>query len=264
MRAASTVPVVQGEDGSAELTILVVCTANVCRSPLAAGRIQADLHAAGIEHATVRSAGTDADLGSPMCPQSATRLGQDPHDHAPRELTADLLQHADLVIALDRTHRAAAARLAPACRPRLFTLRQAADLATRIAEQVGQGAAPDGAPALPTGTTPAAQIARLHWMIAEMDAARGLLAGAPDEDADIPDRHGPSEHRAPLADVDGAAARLAAALASVLRSRDRPRLRRWYAAGMPTPGWTVPCRATTLTNAWHGAERPCRAQVKDH
>lgn len=54
------------------------------------------------------------------------------------------------------------------------------------------------------------------WVIAEVDAARALRAGAPEGDAGIPDRQGLGVRTAGLADVDEASARVTAALVRVM------------------------------------------------
>jgi protein-tyrosine phosphatase len=211
---------VDGVDPQPEpFRILVMCTANVCRSPLAAHVLR---HGVSREDETgetgrtatveVSSAGIDVEPGEPMCAQSAARAGVDRGTHAATPLTAELLRAADLVLALDRTHRAAAARMAPDCRPRMFTLRQAAELAAPIALEVSQGQIPDGAPPLPTDPQE-----RLRWLVGELDAARGALAGRPDGWEDIPDDHGARDHGATLDDVTRTAASLAATLADLAR-----------------------------------------------
>lgn len=195
---------------TAPFRILVICTANVCRSPLAA-----DVLRRGTILTEVTSAGTDAEPGERMCRQSATRAAT--IDHRARPLTPDLLADADLVLALDRTHRAAAARLAPQCRPRTFTLRQAAALAEHVAATLDGGQLPEGAPPLPSEPRE-----RLTWLVAELDAARALLAGWPEGREDIPDDHGAPDHSATLDDVAVTAGRLAAALTAVAENRTCP------------------------------------------
>jgi len=101
---------------------------------------------------------------------------------------------------LDRTHRSAAARLLPSCRSRLFTLKQAALLADLVAQQLGSGDAPLGSPPLPKDPQD-----RLQWLVEEMDAARGALAGVSEEELDIIDEHGPQDHAKTLIAVRDAA-----------------------------------------------------------
>ena len=197
------------------LRILVVCTANVCRSPLAA-----DVLRTSTTGTLVTSAGTEAEPGERMCAQSAGRVGHDDAaraTHRAQLLTADLLAQADLVLALDRTHLAAAARLAPECRPRMFTLRQAAAIAEHVAAALEWGGRPDGAPPLT-----ASAMDHQTWLVAELDAGRGTVNGWPEGREDIPDDHGAPAHGASLDDVVATAGELAAALTVLAGHRTCP------------------------------------------
>jgi len=93
--------------------ILMVCTGNTCRSPLAAAALA---HALGPdrERVSVSSAGTAAEDGSPATPESvdvAAAEGLELEDHQARRLTADLAKDADLVIVMEPSHRGAVERL---------------------------------------------------------------------------------------------------------------------------------------------------------
>ena len=126
--------------------VLVVCTANVCRSPLAErviGTRFADAAHDGRIHdhlLLLRSAGTDAEPGDPMCPQSAALVHYVPQEHRARLIQPRLLASAGLIVTADRYHRGECARMWPECRPRLFTLTQAAALAEIVAGSVRPGA----------------------------------------------------------------------------------------------------------------------------
>ncbi|MER8188514.1 low molecular weight protein-tyrosine-phosphatase [Kitasatospora sp. NPDC094015] len=79
--------------------ILVVCLGNYCRSPLG-GRILADLGGTAVE---VRSAGlidrwTQA---HPEMTAAASALGYDLTGHRPQQVTPELIDWADLVLAMD-------------------------------------------------------------------------------------------------------------------------------------------------------------------
>lgn len=164
------------------LQILVVCTANICRSPAAAAALTAGL-SPGLEAAVrVISAGTDARAGSPACELSsalvatypARRSGDDaaPMDysgHRSRRVSERDLADSDLILVLDRSHRSRLAQMSPTARQRTFTLRQAAALARTVGASVAAGALPEGAPSLPEG-----DVDRLRWFISELDAARGF------------------------------------------------------------------------------------------
>jgi len=162
-----------------------------------------------------RSAGVDALPGEPMCPQADARLGPPlgppPRPGGARPLSAQDLAAADLILALDRSHRSACARLLPACRPRLFTLRQGAALADVVGAMLAAGQAPPGSPPLPTG-----RAERVRWLVGELDAARGALAGSAEADAEIVDRHGPAPHEAVFDEVAAAVDALARCVAAVL------------------------------------------------
>jgi protein-tyrosine phosphatase len=101
------------QGGGSAGQILVVCTGNVCRSPYIERLLSARLAGTGIE---VSSAGTDALVGSPMDPQVEKRLiqaGGDPSGFSARQLTADLVRRADLVLCATRDHRSSIVRLEP-------------------------------------------------------------------------------------------------------------------------------------------------------
>jgi protein-tyrosine-phosphatase len=110
-----------------ELTIVVVCTANQCRSPLTAAVLQARL-AARMVPAAVVSVGTDA-VGAPATPptvDAANRLGLDLDlsEHTSRPLDAAALANADLVIAMERRHVQEAVVKATTSFAHTFTLKE--------------------------------------------------------------------------------------------------------------------------------------------
>lgn len=83
-------------------TILVVCTGNVCRSPIAEGLLKAKL-----PDKTVLSAGTMAMVGQgadPLSVEVSAAQGLDIAGHRAQQLTPELLQAADLVLTLDGSH----------------------------------------------------------------------------------------------------------------------------------------------------------------
>jgi len=199
--------------------VLVVCTANVCRSPLAE-HIIATRIAYAVAHQTipervidVTSAGDHAEVGQPMCPQSAALLGEPAHEHHSRPITTALLENSDLVLGADRGNRGECARLLPACRPHLFTLRQAAELAQTVVTELANHKLPDSAPPLPDHPSD-----RLRWLVTEMDAARGSRAGEPEGSDDITDNHGNIDHLPTLKQVEAASTALADAFIAVLNA----------------------------------------------
>jgi protein-tyrosine-phosphatase len=88
--------------------ILVVCTGNTCRSPLAAALLRSRL-AATTDLATVivESAGTGASNGAPASPGSAAvalERGLDLSAHQARLLTLPMVQGADVIFAMGAAH----------------------------------------------------------------------------------------------------------------------------------------------------------------
>ncbi|MEP7022381.1 MAG: hypothetical protein ABJB47_00910 [Actinomycetota bacterium] len=107
--------------------VLVLCTANRCRSPMAAALLAAELQQAGAA-LPVRSAGfLDAGWPAPVeVTQAMARYGIDLGRHRSRPVTVSDLDQADLVLAATREHLRQAIVLAPGAWPRAFTLRELA------------------------------------------------------------------------------------------------------------------------------------------
>ncbi|MFQ5341112.1 MAG: low molecular weight protein arginine phosphatase, partial [Anaerolineae bacterium] len=92
-------------------TILIVCTGNVCRSPMAAGLLQHRLSAAGLsDEYEVRSAGTWAVTGARAavhaCLVMAER-GIDITDHRAQDISAGAVADAALTLVMTNAHREA-------------------------------------------------------------------------------------------------------------------------------------------------------------
>lgn len=107
--------------------ILVVCTGNICRSPIAQRMLEQRSSELGLGW-TVSSAGTRAMNGHDMHPESARVLrdrGLEPGTFASRLLTPPLIADSDLVLCLAREHRAVARQLAPIRWRTIITLREA-------------------------------------------------------------------------------------------------------------------------------------------
>ena len=89
--------------------ILLVCTGNICRSPLAAALLQRALAQRGIDGLEVASAGTGAWDGAPVSEGAylvGLERGLDLSAHRARLLTRELVEEADLVLTMARHHRA--------------------------------------------------------------------------------------------------------------------------------------------------------------
>jgi protein-tyrosine phosphatase len=109
--------------------IVLVCTGNTCRSPMAETLMREKLRQKlGSEDAVrVISAGVAAAAGSGAAPQAVEVMGAKNLDltgHAARPLDDSVMNVADLVLTMTRGHRAAILAAWPAMHDRVFTLRR--------------------------------------------------------------------------------------------------------------------------------------------
>lgn len=115
------------------LHILFVCTGNICRSPTAERLAIAYAGQFGIEGMTASSAGLRAVIGSSMHPKAAIvleGLGGDASNFEARQLTPRVAEAAHLLLTMTAAHRNAVLELAPHLLRRVFTMAEAAWLAT--------------------------------------------------------------------------------------------------------------------------------------
>jgi protein-tyrosine phosphatase len=170
-------PAPTDEDGTPTgVSVLVVCTANICRSPVGERLLSSRLGGSGV---SVGSAGTSALVGRPVDPPMADLLaaaGVASGPFAARQVRADLLRDAALVLTMTREHRAAAVATAPAVVRRTFLLTEAADIAEAVASA-----------GWPAGLAPGAA-ARLA-ALPSLAGPHRMPGGSGD---DVPDPHGRS------------------------------------------------------------------------
>ena len=164
--------------------VLVVCTANVSRSPLASALLRHHLlERFGESAATVRvtSSGTRALTGGSTDPEVAELLRRLRRPVAPaqaaRQLDEEQVRAADLVVTMTREHRSHVIRAVPAAQRRTFT---ALELA-RISRCLRDGRRLPASAPVATG---------LRALVTAAPAWRGPTA--PDDPAadDLPDVHG--------------------------------------------------------------------------
>ena len=173
--AASDAP---APPSSERFRILHVCTGNICRSPMAERMTRSGLAARLGDQAqrfTVESAGTWGHTGSPMEPHALSTLaayGIDGADFRARELVAEHVAGADLVLGATREHRAAAVVLHPRAASRTFTVREFARLLTAA----DPAALPDGDP-----------VERMRAMVRAAAMNRGLVPPDAPGDDDLAD-----------------------------------------------------------------------------
>lgn len=195
--------------------LLVVCTANVCRSPLAARTLEQALQGTPYTGVAVSSAGVRALEGEPMCPVSAEDLDPDDRSfataHRARQLTTEFVRDAALVLTMEREQRSSAVQLAPGSQAKVFTLREAEGLLAVLVERGGEPPTDLAALARALHSVrglapllPAEPVKRRWW-------SRPV---EPEDPMTIVDGHGrsPDEHTAAASTVRATADRVAVAI----------------------------------------------------
>jgi protein-tyrosine-phosphatase len=94
-------------------SVLVVCTGNSCRSPMAHVMLAALLEGTS---AFVFSAGTNAPVGAPataLAVQTMREAGLDLTRHRAQQLEPEIIRAADIVLAMEKYHRARVVELVP-------------------------------------------------------------------------------------------------------------------------------------------------------
>lgn len=89
------------------MRILFVCTGNTCRSPLAEAIVKRMVSDAGRTDIEVSSAGVQAHTGSPASDEALLvgfERNLDISGHRSRQLTRDILEASDLILAMSESH----------------------------------------------------------------------------------------------------------------------------------------------------------------
>ncbi len=171
----------------APLDVLVVCTANVARSPLAAAMLT---NGPMSRAAHVHSAGVHAHDGDPAAAGTqrlARRRGLDLSAHRSRPVSGRLLSGADLVLTMSERQRDHCASVSAGLGSRTFTLREFVRLIAALDGDDGPSEAAD----------------RIRWLRDQAHFARPRSARPRDrEDVADPIRQGPSAWRRLGRDLD--------------------------------------------------------------
>jgi len=96
-----------GQVTRAPFEVLMVCTGNICRSPMAAGLLRHRLPPALQGRAVVNSAGTHALHGhqaEPLAVKAMAAAGIDIRDHRARHITREMVRQADLILTMEQAH----------------------------------------------------------------------------------------------------------------------------------------------------------------
>ena len=205
------------DEGRTAGRILVVCTANVCRSPLAELHLREVLTAGPYAATRITSAGVRGLRGEAMCATARGAL-DDPElgaQHTAREVTPELVDDADLVLTMEKEHRGAIARLVPGQQGKVFTLREAVAMIEAIR---AEGAVPDAVPELVERMRALRGVVRPS--VSEAPPAprfrlfRRHVPEVPEDGLSVEDGHNidPAAHLRTAEEVRGLTARMGAAL----------------------------------------------------
>ncbi|WP_209370421.1 low molecular weight phosphatase family protein [Brevibacterium renqingii] len=123
-----------------EFRILVICTGNLFRSPLAAGLLQQGFDEVAPGRFLVDSAGTAGVSAEPVTHEVkslAAEWGFDLSGFRARRLQSTDIIESDLIIGMERWHRSQAVILEPSALKRSFTLREFARIIRPLPAAVG-------------------------------------------------------------------------------------------------------------------------------
>ena len=172
---------VRNRAGDEQVRVLMVCTGNICRSPMAEALLRAQVNSRAVR---IHSAGTRALIDKPMTQDArdlAIEHGADEEtveSHRARWLLEPVADDADVIFAMSREHRTAAVELAPRVLRQTFTIREFARLARELPSETIKGTA-DAA-----GTSPRARLAAVSALVTQQ---RGTITPVLPQDDDIID-----------------------------------------------------------------------------
>jgi protein-tyrosine-phosphatase len=122
-------------------SILIVCTANICRSPMAEAILkQLVAERTDADQWHIESAGTWANSGSPAADLSQLvmkEMGLDISDHQSKPVTEDLLGHFDLILTMEKNQKEALTIKFTSYTDRIFLLSEMVGLFESIPDPIG-------------------------------------------------------------------------------------------------------------------------------
>ena len=113
------------------MKVLMVCTGNLCRSPMAEALMRSRLQQRGCD-IQVASVGTWATFGQPATPEAVDVLDQrgiDLSRHDSRAVDPRELEAADLIVAMTSVHRRELLQIAPGIERKLILMKELVEMA---------------------------------------------------------------------------------------------------------------------------------------
>jgi protein-tyrosine-phosphatase len=120
-------------------SILFVCAANICRSPMAMGLMTKQI-ARSSDEWRIESAGVWADVGYPAARNTLQVLenrGIDISNHRSRPVTLELIRDFNLILVMERNHKEAMRAAFPQFADRIFILSEMIGPETDIIDPIG-------------------------------------------------------------------------------------------------------------------------------
>lgn len=120
------------------MNVLIVCTGNTCRSPMAEGILKS-IDKDGMLN--VLSAGVFAYEGeeaSPNAIMALDEMGIDIKDHTSHGVNESVLEEADIILAMTRSHKMSLVSMYPQVADKTYTLCEFAGMEGDIADPYGQ------------------------------------------------------------------------------------------------------------------------------
>ncbi len=124
-------------------SVLMVCTANICRSPMAEVLFADQVKCKGLDMDKwqIASAGTWAQEGYPASRNSETVMkerGLDLSNHSSRIVTVDMMSQFNLILVMESNHKEALVYEFPALAKRFYMLSEMSGEVKSVEDPIGQ------------------------------------------------------------------------------------------------------------------------------